>query len=361
MKIYNCDVCGNQIYFENTLCLNCESQLGYLPLLDAMSSLEAVDDKRWKALAPNAQGTLYRKCQNYHKENVCNWMVPENDLVDFCLSCRLNEMIPDLSVPENRQYWYRIEIAKRRLVYSLLRLGLPLSNKKENSEKGLGFVFLADEEMPEILDTKKVVIGHDQGKITINIAEANDAIREKMRLDMNEEYRTLLGHFRHEIGHYYWYLLVADNEDLLQQFRGVFGDEEVDYNQALIRYYEEGPCADWSKRYVCAYASAHPWEDWAESWAHYLHMFDAFETALALGLTVKSKNGDELKIIHGEDRSLTFDSMKDQWWYLSIALNSLNRSMGMRDAYPFVWNDAVIEKLRFIHKVIGHFKKGVQS
>ena len=254
-------------------------------------------------------------------------------------------MIPDLSIPENRKYWYQLEIAKRRLVYSLLRLGLPLKNKKEDPQNGLAFVFLADDEMPDMEDNKKVIIGHDHGKITLNIAEANDAIREKMRLDMHEEYRTLLGHFRHEIGHYYWFLLIQDNQELLTQFRDMFGNEE-DYNEALKRYYEQGPSSDWSKRYICAYASAHPWEDWAESWAHYFHMFDALETAQALGLT--------------EGQLQTFETMKDQWVRLSTTLNSLNRSMGMRDVYPFVWTDAVIEKLRFIHNVILQFKKEVK-
>ena len=359
MIIYNCDVCGHQIYFENTLCLSCGSQLGYLPLLDHVSSLESVDGVMWKSLAPQAQGALYRKCQNYYKENICNWMVPQNDPYDFCLSCRLNEMIPDLSIPENREYWHRLEMAKRRLVYTLLRLGLPLRNKKEDPENGLAFEFLADDEIPQEQESKRVFIGHYQGKITINIAEANDAIREKMRLDMNEEYRTLLGHFRHEIGHYYWFLLVENNQDLLFQFRQIFGNEEEDYGQALKHYYENGPVADWSQYYVCAYASAHPWEDWAESWAHYFHMFDALETAQALGLTAKFKEGRELKIINWEAQLQNFDTMKSQWGYLCATLNSLNRSMGMKDVYPFVLPQPGIEKLRFIHQVIDHFKERV--
>ena len=358
MKLYNCDVCGHQIYFENSLCLSCGSQLGYLPGDDHMGSLEAIDGVWWKALSPKVYGAHYRKCQNYHQENVCNWMIPKDDPYEFCLSCRLNEMIPDLSVPENREYWRRIEMAKRRLVYTLLRFRLPLMNKKENPENGLAFVFLADDKPPEELETKKVFIGHFQGRITINIAEANDAIREKTRLELNEEYRTLLGHFRHEIGHYYWFLLVKDNEELLLEFRKLFGDESRDYEQALKLYYANGPAPDWPQRFVCAYASAHPWEDWAESWAHYFHMFDALETAQALGLTVKFKEANAFKIINMEDQWQTFDTMKSQWGYLCAALNSLNRSMGMKDVYPFVLPDIGMEKLRFIHKVIGYSNGG---
>jgi len=367
MKIYNCDLCGHQIYFENTLCLSCGCELGYLPILDNMSSLQPGDCPQplvgtvpfnsWKAIAPIAQGALYKKCQNYTKENICNWMVPLNDPIDFCLSCRLNEMIPDLSIPENREYWHRLEIAKRRLIYSLLRLGLPIISKKDDPMYGLSFVFLADDELPQ--ESHKVIIGHEQGRITINIAEANDAIREKMRLEMHEEYRTLLGHFRHEIGHYFWFLLVENNEDLLLQFRKAFGNEQEDYHEAINRYYHDGPSPDWSKRFICAYASAHPWEDWAESFAHYLHVFDALETAEGLGLTVEFKNGKDLEVIHFDGQLKNFDIMKDQWGYLTATLNSLNRSMGMRDVYPFVWNEATIEKLRFINQVIVHFQKGV--
>jgi len=360
MKLYNCDACGHQIYFENTLCLSCGSPLGYLPILDHMSSLQAVDGKYWKSLAPQAHEMAYRKCQNYEKENVCNWMIESNDPCDFCLSCRLNDMIPDLSIPENREYWHRIELAKRRLVYSLLRFGLPFRNKTEDPDNGLAFEFLA-EDSPSVELDKKVFIGHFKGRITINIAEANDAIREKMRLDMNEEYRTLLGHFRHEIGHYYWYLLIENNQELLYEFRQVFGNEEEDYQQALIRYYQEGPILDWSRRYVCAYASAHPWEDWAESWAHYFHMVDALETAQALGLTVEFKEGQDLRVTHFEGLLQNFENMESQWGYLCATLNSLNRSMGMKDVYPFVLPSVGIEKLRFIHKIIGRFKERVNQ
>ena len=357
MKIFSCDVCGHQIYFENTLCVNCKSPLGYLPVLDGMSSLKETDGRVFKALAPKAKGNLYKKCRNFQQENVCNWMVPADDPIEFCLSCRLNEIIPDLSVAENRTYWHQLEMAKRRLVFSLLHLNLPLKNKKENPQKGLAFVFKADEDMAADEESTKVIIGHERGTITINIAEANDAIREKMRLDMNEDYRTLLGHFRHEIGHYYWFLLIDGNPRLLARFREVFGNEQEDYPKALNQYYSQGPKPDWAGRYICAYASAHPWEDWAESWAHYLHMFDALETAHNWGLIIKYKSGKELNLIQFKEMLHDFEAMKNQWGYLCAALNSLNRSMGMRDVYPFVWTEAIIKKLRFIHQVIVPFKE----
>jgi len=308
-----------------------------------MSSLELVQDNLWKALAPQAQGALYRKCQNYYQENVCNWMIEQQWHADLCISCDLNDIIPDLSIPENKIYWQRLEIAKRRLVYSLLRLGLPLRNKDEDPQNGLAFSFMADDKKRFLRETKRVLTGHDQGKITLNIAEANDLVREKMRLNMNERYRTLLGHFRHEIGHYYWFLLIENNVDMLSQFRNLFGDETQDYNKTLKHYYKTGAPADWQERFVSAYASAHPWEDWAESWAHFLHMSDTLETARSWNLIAAPYNG------------LCFDEMKSQWIHVGSALNSLNRSMGMKDVYPFAWSEAVIEKLRFVHQFIMRF------
>ncbi|MCB9720319.1 MAG: putative zinc-binding peptidase [Candidatus Omnitrophica bacterium] len=352
MKIYNCDICGEMVYFENDHCVSCGSPLGYLPLLDNMSSMESTDGFVWKALAPSAHETNFKKCQNYWQQGICNWMVPITDPNTFCLSCRLNKFIPDPSHPQNKHYWHRLEIAKRRLVYSLLQLDLPLHNKADDPENGLEFCFLASKKNPQIQETEEVLTGYEHGTITINIAEANDAVREKMRLDMNERYRTLLGHFRHEIGHYYWWLLVHRNEDLLKRFRDLFGDERVDYDEALQKYYAGGAPVDWQNRHVSAYASAHPWEDWAESWAHYLHMFDTLETAGAWGMIVKFIKGKQRQSIHLEHRLQTFEEMRNQWVYLSCALNSLNRSMGMTDVYPFVWTETIIEKLRFIQQVI---------
>lgn len=356
MKLYNCDHCGQQVYFENTMCVGCGTPLGYLPVLDNMSSIVHVDGTLWKAITVQANSALYKKCQNYHAADVCNWMIPQNNDNEFCLSCSLNETIPDLGIHENKEYWHRLEIAKRRLVYSLLRLNLPVRNKKEDPENGLAFAFLADKPGSFDDEEKRVMTGHDQGKITINIAEANDAIKEKIRLDMNERYRTLLGHFRHEIGHYFWSLIIEKNAALLTTYRALFGDEQQDYGKALKNYYQNGAPQDWQQHFISAYASSHPWEDWAESFAHFLHMFDTLETASAWGWTVNIKRGRELKLVHLGKNIQTFDEMHNQWVYLSTSLNSLNRSMGMKDVYPFVWSNAVVAKLHFIQEVVSQFK-----
>lgn len=357
MKVFNCDTCGELIYFENHQCLSCFSTLGYLPEINQLSSLQAIPDSHlWRSMSPSSGGQSYRKCRNYEFNHVCNWMIPEGDPEEFCLSCRLNEIIPDLSVQENILYWHKLEKAKRRLIYSILRLELPLKNKQDDSHHGLAFRFLANDQSPLMLETNNVMISHEQGRITINIAEANDIVRENMRLHMNERYRTLLGHFRHEIGHYYWYVLVEKHTELLFEFQSLFGNENEPYDQALQNYYQTGPKPHWQQSFISAYASSHPWEDWAETFAHYLHMYDTLETARSWGISTEFNKQNRHQKINLSKPAAHFDEMKEHWIYLSSALNSLNRSMGMADIYPFVWSHPVIEKLRFVQKVMNLVK-----
>jgi len=201
----------------------------------------------------------------------------------------------------------------------------------------------------------QVFTGHESGLITINIAEADDPFREKMRVQMGEAYRTLLGHFRHEIGHHYWNRLIQDSPWLLR-FRERFGDERADYAQAQQRHYDGGPPQDWGLRFVSAYASMHPWEDWAETWAHYLHITDTLETARAYGLALRPKPVTDappqprLAVRRLDPHS--FEDLLAGWLPLTVALNNLNRSMGLPDSYPFILSDTAIEKLRFVHEVI---------
>lgn len=292
-------------------------------------------------------------CLNYSQEQVCNWMLPTEDSATFCLACRLNQTIPDLSHPENRLRWQRLEVAKRRLVYSLLALALPLLDKREDPERGLAFAFLADPDR-DFQENNAVMTGHVQGLITINIAEADDAVRECRRLDMNERYRTLLGHLRHESGHYYWERLVRPS-DLIEPFRGLFGDERADYDQALQAHHRDGPPADWQMRFVSAYASVHPWEDWAESWAHYLHIVDTLETARQFSLRVVTPAGGASVATPGGVtgyRPPSLEAMIASWLPLTYAINSINRSMGHPDMYPFVLSPLALEKLRFVHQTV---------
>jgi hypothetical protein len=273
----------------------------------------------------------------------------------LCVACRHNRTIPDLSIPENSLLWAKIEGEKHRLIYSLLRLGLRVEPDIEMSRNGLIFDFLADTD-----PNAPVMTGHADGLITINIAEADDAKREARRTAMSEPYRTLLGHFRHEVGHFYWNVLVRDADEAnggrLEAFRALFGDEREDYADTLARHYENGPPADWRDRYVSAYASAHPWEDFAETWAHYLHIVDTLETAGAFGVQINPTGvyDESLQAIVGFDpyADVAFDRIIEAWLPLTFAVNSLNRSMGQPDLYPFVLAPPAIEKLRFVHDLV---------
>jgi len=344
MNHYFCQACGSRAYFENHRCLSCGSELGFLPDALAISALEPAQEEFWRALHPAAEGRLYRKCRNYEQEAVCNWMVAHDEGSEYCLSCSLSRSIPDLAQNANWERWRKLELAKRRLVYSLLRLELPVVAKWKDPERGLAFDFLADPE-PAYPDSYSVLTGHARGVVTINIREADDDVREQMRLKMGEMYRTVLGHFRHESGHYYWDLLVREHPEI-GRFRALFGDERTDYAAALRRHYENGPPSDWQERCVTPYGASHPWEDWAETWAHYIHIMDTLETAGAYGMELDA-NGGRQRLRDPFQRP--FEGIIEDWLALRFAINSLNRSMGFADPYPFILTDPVVAKLSFVH------------
>jgi hypothetical protein len=354
MKLFSCNACGHGLYFHNVKCTFCGHRLGFVPDLLDLVAFKVTGEGKWRAVNSAGEHAGYRPCANYTEHEACNWMVPEDDANRFCSACRLNRTIPDLSIPGNTTLWQRLQTNRNRLVYSLQRLNLPVRSKQESPDSGLAFDFLGDPN-PRFREDSSVMTGHRQGVITLDIAEADDAIRERVRQQMAEPYRTILGHFRHESGHYYWDRLVRDT-DRLPAFRECFGDERSDYGASLERYHRDGPPPDWLQTYISAYASAHPWEDWAESWAHYLHIVDTLETAWQFGLRLKPR-------IENEDRLDTqkildpyvdgdFQKLIQHWFPLTIALNNLNQSMGQPDAYPFVLSPAVTGKLELIHDII---------
>lgn len=352
MKVFRCDHCQQLVFFENVECVHCHHRLAYLPEFRVVASLDPAGGDRWTTPVPRAKGRAYRLCRNYAVENVCNWAVPADDPDPLCVSCRLTQVIPDLTKDGNRAAWYKMEVAKRRLAYTLLALRLPLRNKQTDPDGGLAFEFLADPADPS---APRVLTGHDHGLITLNIAEADDAERERVRLLFKEPYRTLLGHFRHEVGHYYWDRLV-DGADCLAGFRALFGDEQEDYGESLKRHHANGPPADWADRFVSAYASTHPWEDWAETWAHYLHIVDTLETASACGVRLRPpRPGDPtIRAIPDpvDDDPETFDELIESWLPLTYMLNNLNRGLGLPDGYPFVLTGPATEKLKFVHDTV---------
>jgi hypothetical protein len=354
MKTFHCQYCGNPIFFENVKCLQCESALAFLPDRLNMAAIEKApggNDALWRPRARGRKGSpaRYRLCHNHTTQNACNFAVPADDANPLCVSCRLTHVLPDLSRPENPQRWYRLEVAKRRLFYTLAKLGLVATTPHQGSSDGLSFEFLED------LPGQPVMTGHSQGVITLNVAEADDAERVRRRIEMHEPYRTLLGHFRHESGHYYWDRLI-DGGGRVESFREVFGDEQQDYQQALQDHYGRGgTLPDWQDQFVSEYASAHPWEDWAETWAHYLHMVDLLETAAShnMRLTVLGQEREVEEVLNPlETGQPDFDTLVEQWVPLTLLVNSLNRSLGQEDAYPFALSVGALQKLRYVHDVI---------
>lgn len=351
MKLFNCNHCGQRLYFENVFCTNCDAKLGFLPeQLQLVSLKEGTFTETWR---PIGEENDYRFCTNAVEYAACNWMIPINDDHTHCIACRLNKTIPDLAVEGNVELWRALELEKRRFVFALLRLGLPII-PDDNTQAPLTFAFLADNNNPGD-DNGKVVTGHTAGLITINLEEADPVARERMRDQMAEPYRTLLGHFRHESGHYYWDCLIRDTA-WHEEFRSLFGDERADYSSALEHHYRAGAPQNWQESFISSYASMHPWEDWAETWAHYLHMVDTIETAWQFNISLRPTTGLDFKesIQYDLDpyRSDTFDTLLAHWIPLTFALNSLNRSMGHQHAYPFVIAPKVVQKLDFVHRVV---------
>lgn len=330
MKAFSC-ACGQRIFIGSTQCLNCGRRVGFDPAGLTMRALEkGVEPNTWIPVHDKEATFAFRLCRNWIEHAVCNWLVLAEEAQDYCLGCRLNTTIPNLSVSRNLELWAKLESAKHRLLYGLLRLGLPVAVGK------LSFAFLEDQRTNPFAEHEHVLTGHWNGTITINVAEADNVAREAARAEMAEPYRTLLGHFRHESGHYYWDV-VLNNQEKIDAARVVFGDERGDYAEALDRHYREGPRTDWQAHFVSAYAASHPLEDWAESWAHYLHITDGLETAAAWGLIRDIPEPGE---------------WLSRWMNLSVAVNELNRSLGIDDAYPFALQPPVVAKLDFIHRQV---------
>jgi hypothetical protein len=349
-RAYQCR-CGTHVFFPNSQCLTCQSPLGYLPDPPMLATLDPGNEPDTVTVA--GREGAYHYCGNRNTPAGCNWLVPATDSHPLCVACRLNNTIPNLDDADNGRYWGAVEAAKRRLVAHLVSFALPVASKVDvDTERGLMFDFLR-----QAPDGPAVMTGHANGLITINVEEADDAKREKIKQDLHEPYRTLLGHFRHEVGHYYWDRLVRDSQ-WLDRFREVFGDERADYGEALKRHYAEGPPADWRDAFISSYATTHPWEDWAESWAHYLHMTDSLSTAVGFGLDAEDLESrispfttDDLHAPE-DPGAKEFLALLNSWIEMILVLNEVARSMGEPDFYPFVMSKPVVAKLQLINMIV---------
>ena len=367
MKLFRCTCPARRVlHFENVTCGACGRLTGFDTARGALRPYDSAED-HWV----DDDGRAYRLCANRTLHGVCNWMVPlasgEGGAAEpFCIACRLNRVIPDLSVAGNLELWRALEQAKRRCLFTFLELALPFDGNPP-AVPPLGFRFMADRTTATNFEApsgvpEPVVTGHDDGLVTINLAEADAIARIRTQLAMRERYRTLLGHFRHETGHYFWDWFNRADAGFVERFRIRFGDERADYQQAVARHYAAGPPATWQMGYISAYATVHPWEDWAETWAHYLHIVDTLETWQSFGhetrLDTAGIRDVRLPFRAGagrEARPSDFAEILPVWIEASVMLNGLNRSMGQPDPYPFVLNGPASDKLRFVHETVGTF------
>lgn len=332
MRAARCENCSQLVFFENSLCLHCESPIGFdVPTLEIVTLIGDLED------AP--------RCANIDLAG-CNWLVEKDD-EELCLSCRMTSVRPEKDDTEGLVRYHAAEIAKRRVIRQLLTLGFPVDEDK------------IDFKLENSTDEKPVMTGHDNGTITLDLAESDDARRTARREQLGEPYRTLVGHFRHELGHYYQDILL-NTEQKWDGCRAMFGDERDSYEDALERHYKEGPPKDWHDNFVSAYATMHPWEDWAETFAHYLHIRAVLETSADFGVSVEGPRSvnadgdrDEFEAspqFGASDRS--FGEIWDNWLPLTYALNQINRAMGKEDLYPFVLAQPAVDKLTYMHLLV---------
>ena len=343
MKVFECGYCNYPLFFENNQCSNCGHACGYRDSDHKMLTFDPLGT----SLISDREKIEYKYCKNKEHE-VCNWLLEKNDKHDYCPACQLNRTIPNLSDKENFPKWKNLEIAKHRLIYQLQKMGLELLSKMVNNE-GLCFDFIVKMNNPNIMT------GHASGVITILLQEADSVLREQIRKQLQEPYRTLIGHLRHEVGHYFWERLISNNKEALSAFRAIFGNEEADYSNALQIYYKVGALDNWQDFFISKYATSHPWEDWAETWAHYLHIMDMVETAHFFGLKVNSNEiSKNMRIEATFDPYLIkdFETIINTCIPLSFAVNSINRAMGVPDVYPFVITQGVVKKMTFIHELL---------
>jgi hypothetical protein len=336
VRDFICPKCGQHLAFENSVCLNCRSALGF-----------SLADMALLVIAPGSESehagavdeSKYQLCANLHRAE-CNWLVEKSPVARLCKSCALTRTRPNDADVKAMAAFANAEKAKRRLIVELHELKLPIVGRDQDPNYGLAFDLLSSK-------TEKVFTGHENGVITLDLAEGDDVHREQLRIAMAEPYRTLLGHFRHEIGHYYFYRLVGTSADNAARFTELYGDPNADYQAALDRHYREGAPPGWEKDFVSSYATMHPAEDWAETFAHYLHIRDTLDTAAAFSFAPAGATFERRQL-----GPSGFDAIIEMWLPLAWALNMVNRSMGKEDLYPFVLPVKVLEKMRFIHTVI---------
>lgn len=348
VRAFACPVCNHFTAFEAAQCRHCGSDVGLHPPTRTM--LAVVDG------AATAEGQRWVRCTQ-HATLGCNWLAPdaqESAGRGRCLADSLIRREPDAADTIAREKLAPTAVSLRRLVYQLLDLGLPV-DPFWRREGGLAFDLISSRS-----ENERVVIGHAGGVITIDLVESLDDYRESLRVRLGEPYRTMLGHFRHEVGHYYQNVLVETGDGAaryLDDCRALFGDERVSYADELARHYTFGAPDDWARNYISEYATMHPWEDFAECFAHYLHITDTIDTSREAGMVLLadrvrfSAPGDIVPL--QSYTGVPIERMLSDWRWLSLFFNRVNTAMGKDPLYPFDIPAPVVAKLGFVHRVVG--------
>ena len=353
MQPFSCDVCDQIVFFDNSTCLRCRSPLGYVTADRRLVALTTAPEHGRNGTSVervDAPGDVYRQCVNRVVAR-CNWLVAPDDPAVLCSSCRLTTVRPHDDEVDAIAAFADAEAAKRRLLHQLALIGLPIVGQLDDEERGVAFEFLSSRD-------RQVMTGHDGGVITLDLSESDDAHREFVRQQLGEPYRTVLGHLRHEIGHYYWPRLVVDS-GRTNDFRALFGDERISYQDALDEHYhsrhDDRDVASrrrWVDTHVSEYATMHPWEDWAETFAHYLHIRAGLHTATAYGIKIGEPAVSAARETYSPDEGVAIGTIVQAWLGLTLGLNAMSRSIGDGDMYPFVLSSDVIAKLDFVHRCV---------
>lgn len=327
-----CPRCRGPLWLESLECEACALPVGFNP--DTRRAVDLAEPSR-RACASRTRG--------------CPWTLPADSPHAECWACRLTRTRPD---PDDAAAMAKLavtEVSKRRLLIGLADLGLPIT-PRWLVEGGLAFDLRAS------TDTERVTIGHASGVITIDLKESLDDHRERLRLNLGEPYRTMLGHFRHEVGHYYqWQLVERPGGALLEECRALFGDERSSYAEAIKRHYRDGAPAGWAQSHISSYATMHPWEDFAETFAHYQHILATLAITANGGLRMEQARQPALPsdvVPRTDYRDASMSEVLADWRWVAHLLNRANHAMGKGDLYPFAIPAPVAEKLAFVHRVV---------
>lgn len=350
MRAFACPVCNDFTPFEQDRCPSCQANLSlHLPSKSMYATTDGVaivDGQRWvRCTQADTLG--------------CNWLTPAEQADDDAYQrgrCLADSLIRHEPAPDDtlaREKLVPATQALRRLIYQLSDIGLPIE-PWWRSEGGLAFDLLSSYTTGE-----KVIIGHAGGVITIDLVETLDAYREQLRVTLGEPYRTMLGHFRHEVGHYYQNILVENGSGAtryLPECRTLFGDETASYRDGIARHYKFGAPDNWQASFISEYATMHPWEDFAECFAHYLHITDTIDTCREAGMVLQAQRvrfSAPRDIVALESYAdVPVERLLFDWKWMSLFFNRVNTAMGKHPLYPFELPPPVISKLGFVHRVI---------